>query len=83
MTAAASSSMPIHAMPGGVDGQHVTLVAIGSQVVLSTNSAGLTDGFITSSSGGTSYVIQGSAAVTFVRVTMGSTAKWFEIVDLS
>lgn len=81
--AAASSLMTIHAMPGGTNGQMVTLVAVGSQVTLSTNSAGLADGFITNSSAGTSFIINGSQAFTFVRATMGGTAKWFEVRDLS
>ena len=73
--AAASSLMTIQAMPGGYDGQRVTIVSIGSQVTLSANSAGLADGFLATSAG-TSYVINGSFAATFVRATIGGTAKW-------
>ena len=43
----------------------------------------LSDGFITTSSAGTTFIINGSQAFTFVRATMGGTAKWFEVRDLS
>lgn len=81
--AQASSLMTLHAMPGGTNGQMVTIVAVGSQVTLITNSAGLTDGFITTSTAGTTYILNGSSSVAFVRATMGSTAKWFEVRELS
>lgn len=81
--AVASSLMTLHAMPGGYDGQTVTIVAVGSQVTFITNSAALTDGFITTSSAGTTYILNGSSAISFMRATMGGTAKWFEVRDLS
>lgn len=73
--AAASSLMSVHAMPGGVDGQRVTIVSIGSQVTLTAGSVGLADTFMAGSA--TSYVVNGSFAVTAVRATMGGTAVWF------
>ncbi len=76
--AAASSLMTLHAMPGGVDGQQVTIIAVGSQVTFTTNSAGLSDGFITTATGTTTMILNGSAASSFVRATMGGTAKWFQ-----
>lgn len=82
-TAQASSLMTVNALLNGVDGQRVAIAAINSQVTLNTNSAGLSDGFITTSSGGSAFVIQGSSVADFVRVTMGSTAKWFELRDQS
>ena len=76
--ARASSLMTIDAMPGGYDGQRVTIISVGSQVTLSVNSAGVADGFL-ATSGGTTYVINGSFGATCIRATFGGTAKW--VVD--
>ncbi len=73
-----SSSMTLRGMPGGRTGQMVTFVNLGSSITFITNSAGATDSFVVSTVSGTSAIVTGSDAVTFVRAVQGTTAKWFE-----
>ena len=75
----ASSSMTLRGMPGGYNGQRVTLSVIGSSVTLVTNSAGATDSFVVNNVAGTTAILTGSISVTFVRTVAGTTAKWYEV----